>query len=680
VVKRTSRVRGVSRWAWVPAALLFAAPVAPWAKTVHVDVVNGQTGNDGLAPDQAVPSLGEGIALLEPGDEMVVAPGVYYERPEFYVPGTTAETPVWVRAQPLGSATISGMWEEAARGEVEWQPTPWEGIYTAEHGMSLFGAHDGTFLFRFNDVDDLRAGEVTFAAQIHDDQVITLDLPDHGFSTDGTSVYLRLPGGIDPNGESVLLSLAGQAESEDYTLAWISSTPHLIVDGFRIQGSGTHGLWYNRNSHTPTIRNTVFEYCVYGARLPDDAVVEWSEYTYPGFKDFADLLAAANPDHAADGIFHLVKEYQSYEHAGPALLEGGLADAHWQVQPSVGGDFHHNWLHEAFDGEQLGHFDSSRSHHSVYTHNYDNHMELETYAPAFGSRDLHVHDNLMLACPLGAMSHQEDSIVGPHYVYRNVIHGYDDAGMGAWTQIKSLAPNAVEGMVYVNNTIWAGDGSLFWDSREHLIFRNNIFVFEALEDVEDPDNPLDSDHNLLVNAVDEPWLRGLDHGIYLGADPDDVGFLDPAQLDFGLAAGSPAIDAGELFPGITDDVADGAPDLGAFELDSPPGPDWPRPRATTFTCDPPARWPGQVPEDYCGDDDDTGDDDSADDDDSAGDDDTGDDDTGDDDTTGDDDGGDEEPGDCRCATGSRGHTGAALLLLVGAVRALRRVRSGRPPA
>ena len=73
------------------------------------------------------------------------------------------------------------------------------------------------------------------------------------------------------------------------------------------------------------------------------------------------------------------------------------------------------------------------------------------------------------------------------------------------------------------------------------------------------------------------------------------------------------------------------------------------------------------------DDDTTGDDDTSDDD-------TGDDDTGDDDTTGDDDGGDEEPGDCRCATGSRGHTGAALLLLVGAVRALRRVRSGRPPA
>ena len=673
-------MRGFLGWGGAAGIALIAVaglPALVQAKTVHVDVENGAEGNSGLAPDEAVPSLVEGIALLVPGDEMIVAPGVYYERPEFYVPGTTAETPVWIRAHPLGSATLSGMWEEAAEGLVSWQPTEWEGIYAAEHGRSLFGAHDGIFLFRYNDVDHLRAGQVTFAADIHDDEIITLDLPDHGFATDGTTVYLKLPGGADPNGESVLLSSPGQEESEESTLSWVSSTPYLILDGLRIQGSGTHGLRFNRNSHTPTIRNTVFEYVVVGVRLPDDALVEWSEYTYPGLRAFAEEVVASNPGHFRDAVYHLVKEYQSYEGEGPALLEGGIADAHWQEQPSTGGEFHHNWLHEAFDGEWLGHFDSSSSHHNVYAHNYDNHMELESYAPGFGSRDLEVHHNLMLACPLGAMSHQGEGIVGPQYVYRNVILGHDVAGQAAWTQIKSLAPGAVEGIHYLNNVIWGGDGNLFWTSREHLSFRNNIFVFSAMEDQEDLQVPLDSDYNLLVNLVDEPWIRGVDHGIYLGADPSTVAFLDPAAFDLGLAPGSPAIDAGLLIPGFTDDVTDGLPDLGAFELGSPPGPDWPRPMATTFTCDPPARWNGVVPEDYCGDDDDTtGDDDTGDDD--TGDDDTGDDDAADDDTEDEDPGDDEsedDPEGCRCTAAGRsaGATGWMGFCL-GLALALRRSR------
>ncbi len=651
---------------------------SPGAKTVYVDGTHGAEDNSGLAPDEAVLTITEGTYLLEPGDEMVIAAGVYYEQPEFYVPGASEDAPVWIRAHPLGSVTISGMWPEAARGEVVWQETQWEGVYVAEHEPSVFGVHEGVFLFRYNGVDDLAAGVVQFVTTGTHGTSVVLDLPDHGIAGDGTHLYLRLPGGIDPNGESVLLSPGPEGETDTLGLLWVSSTPHLILDGLRIQGSGLHGVRFDPDSVSPTIRNTVFEYCVRGVLLPDGSLVEWSEYGYPGLREFAELVFAANPDHSPDAIYHLIKEYQTHEETEPTLIDGSMATSFWYDVPSVDCEFRYNLLREGFDGEKLGMFDDSESHHSVYMYNYDNHMEFEAFPESFHTENLSMHHSLLLACPGGPVGHQGDNIVGPHHVYRNVIDGYDHVGLDGWTQIKSYADDATGGMYYYNNVIRGGDARLFWLSREHLVFRNNVLVFENLQDLEDPEAGLDSDYNLLVNVDDEPWIRG-DHGLYLGDDPDDVGWVDYLNLDYALVAGSPAIDAGLVIPGYTDDVADGMPDIGAFELGEQPGTQWPRPRTTTFTCDPPERWNGDVPEDYCGDDDD---DDSApgDDDDSAADDDDsapGDDDTtggpGDDDIPSDDDS--NEGGGCGCENAMNPAAGVPLAwIMVAAMGCVRRRR------
>lgn len=247
------------------AAGLFAAtvnlPHVARAKIVYVDSSTGAAGNSGLTPEEALQTITEGAPLLEPGDEMVVGPGVYFERPEFYIPGADAEHPVWIRAYPLGSAVISTMWVEAARGQVLWETTAWDGIYSAEHELALFGAHDGTLLFRFNTVEDLDSSVVQFYSEM-EDQIVTLD----------------------------------------------------------------------------------------------------------------------------------------------------------------------------------------------------------------------------------------------------------------WTQIKSDAPNATQGIHYFNNVFWGGDHALLWLSREFLHFRNNILLFTHMSDAEDLQDPLDSDYNLLVNATDMGWIRG-EHGLYQGDDP-----------------------------------------------------------------------------------------------------------------------------------------------------------------
>lgn len=636
------------------------------AKTVYVDATHGAAGHTGLTPDEPLLTITEGASLLEPGDEMVIGPGVYYEQPEFYVPGASEEAPVWIRAHPLGSATISGMWPQAAQGQVTWVETEWEGIYAAEHEPAVFGTHRGVFLFRYNDVEDLAAGAVQFVSTgIHGSSVV-LDLPDYGIAGDGTHLYLKLPGGIDPTGEEVLLSPGAEGESETLGILWVSSTPHEILDGLRIQGSGRHGIRFDPDSHSPTIRNTVFEHCVRGVLLPDHSLVEWSEYGYPGLRDFAELVYAANPDHDPDAIFHLVNEYHTHEGTTGTVIDGCLATTFWYDVPSVGCEFRYNLLNETIDGEKLGLFDYSESHHSVYMYAYDNHMGFEAYPESFHTENLAMHHCLLLSCPMGAVGHEGENIVGPHHVYRNVIDGYDARGLDGWTQIKTRAVNATGGMYYYNNVIRGGTGTLFWESREHLVFRNNIIVFDQMWDAEDPEVPLDSDYNLLVHVDDQPWIRGVDHGIYLGDDADDVGFVDYLNLDYALASGSPAIDAGVPIPGYTDDVTDGVPDLGAFEFGEQPGSQWPRPRTTTFTCDPPERWNGAVPEDYCGDDDDDA---TPDDDDSAAD-------ADDDDAESDDDTND--GGGCGCDDARTPHGGFTLVWIIATARLYVRRRGATP--
>ena len=546
-------------------------PRNPQGRIIYVDQETGDDANDGLSRRSAIATISRGAQILKKGDRMIVSPGVYYEQPEFYTPGSSTEKPVWILAEPRGEVTISAMWPEAALGQVHWRDEG-EGIYSAPHGAALFGSFEATFLFRCNTVDDLRTGWA---------EAVEVYLPPYGFAVRNDSIFVKLPGGVDPNGRELLFSPPSWDESGWITgVVEVYNSPYLIIDGFRIEGSGTSGIYMDPRSVAPTIRNTILSFCVMGLRLPDDGLVEWCEYSYPGFHDFAEDVRLLNSN-GVRSVYTLVKEYHS-----PVKLEGGLAETYGsQGLTSNYCEFRYNFIHDSFDGERLGEFEYSESHHNVYMYNYDNHNELEIWA-GFGSRELYLHDCLFLACPMGPLSHQGSAIVGPQYVYRNIVYGLDEHGWPSWTQIKSWAPNSTEGIHYYHNLIWGARGGLFWDTRENLHFLNNIFIFSDNLDAEE--GVFDSDYNLLVNNVDKSWLYGV-NGEYLGDDPDTVGFLDVESLNFGLAAGSPAEDAGIVIPGFNDQ-APGGPDIGPFEIGEDPGNEWPRPRETAFTETIPERW------------------------------------------------------------------------------------------
>ena len=67
--------------------------------------------------------------------------------------------------------------------------------------------------------------------------------------------------------------------------------------------------------------------------------------------------------------------------------------------------------------------------------------------------------------------------------------------------------------------------------------------------------------------------RLIDYSVFVKAEPPDFTkpeqLYTPEQVDLRLKAGSRAVDAGVVLPGITDGFTGKAPDLGAYEQGAP---------------------------------------------------------------------------------------------------------------
>jgi len=554
-----------------------AGPSAALAagKIVYVDAATGNDANDCLALTRACKTIQRGASLVRGGDQMIVGPGTYYEFPVFQNLGSSATSPVWIKAQTPGTARISGMWKAAALGQVAWTDDG-GGVYSAAHGPGLFGAYNGTYLFRFLTVAELRnASALTTAGAVK--------TPPYGFAYEGGRISVKLPGNVNPNGQSIFISAPSWGEAGYDQVVKVLGSPYVIVDGLVIEGSGTYCLQFSRDSTFPTVRNTKFEYCREGMQLPDNSLVEWSEYTYPGYYNFAEQIRVLN---GSLRMYDLAKSY-----APEQYFEGELADTYGAGAASRNCEFRYNFLHETMDGEGLGQFEYSESHHNVYMRNYDDHNELESNEgnPA---RELRLHDSLFLSA--GLISHQETSLIGPQYVYRNVYYWYDNHGSQNWTVLKTKAANATGGIFFYHNLFWGNSSELFWqeESRQYLHFRNNILVFSHNKNSVST-TTLDADYNLLVNDTDKSFLYG-SHGAYLGTSNSSLKLLNTAGLDFGILPGSAAENRGVVLPGFNDG-APGGPDIGPFETGFDPGGNWPRPRVTTYTVAPPERWNAGTP-------------------------------------------------------------------------------------
>jgi hypothetical protein len=122
----------------------------------------------------------------------------------------------------------------------------------------------------------------------------------------------------------------------------------------------------------------------------------------------------------------------------------------------------------------------------------------------------------------------------------------------------------------------------------NVVMRNNIFQSSGYSFAEVPTGSTGNDWNP-GQLVHHPWLCGtafqvgereLQHDLRLCAASglecngyeNPPGFTNPTGDDFTLLSSSPNIDRGVLLPGINDNFAGNAPDVGAYEFASDPFP------------------------------------------------------------------------------------------------------------
>jgi hypothetical protein len=191
---------------------------------------------------------------------------------------------------------------------------------------------------------------------------------------------------------------------------------------------------------------------------------------------------------------------------------------------------------------------------------------------------------------------------GPVYIFRNVLYNVEVEPF--------KMHNSPSGVLLFHNTcVKKGSPLLIWTSapNRNCVSRNNLFIGTDGRAAFDCDSPMidcDFDYDGFGGG---PWVNFLKwnnvryktleevkakapvyrHAIQVDPatvfasgirPPEDVKKVhDVRAIDLRLKAGTAAVDAGEVLPGINDGYAGRAPDLGAYELGGKPPHYGPRP-------------------------------------------------------------------------------------------------------
>jgi hypothetical protein len=222
-----------------------------------------------------------------------------------------------------------------------------------------------------------------------------------------------------------------------------------------------------------------------------------------------------------------------------------------------------------------------------------------------GMHNVRLFRNLCFNVATGGMSPQP-IFGGPVYFIRNVVYNgvygplkiqADPSGILVYQntyvgEIAQLTP--ASNMHFRNNLIlgqkarpavFAIDTHTPWsDSDYNGFYANDGAEFSFQWNSPPKDGPIDYKSNREVRRFrtltdyqratgQDRHSRMIDYSVFVKAAPPDftkpTQLYTPEQVDLRLKAGSRAVDAGVVLPGITDGFTGKAPDLGAYELGAP---------------------------------------------------------------------------------------------------------------
>ena len=529
----------------------------PSGRVLHVSPA-GDDASPGTDPASPLRTIQRAADLSQPGDLVLIRPGVYRESVTVSRSGTSAQPVVFRGTDP--GAVLDGA-DGTINAGVAWTPVG-SGVYAYAAGFPTgHVVSDQGRLYRY---DSLSALQGLGAG------------PPGGFSVDGTTLYVKLADGSSPSTRTMHV-----ARYEDGF--YLGGVSHVRIENLEVRhyGSGDYGKGvYLRYASSVVVRRCrIHEVEAAGVwikggdlnLIEDNDIWDTSIFSWPW-----DLSKGSSAENTAVvftdavGRGNVVRRntvHGTFNGIGPC---GSSAPAGGVTNET---DVYENLLFQ----------------HS------DDGMEPEGYCSNVRIwrntvRDAHMVFAVAPAAP------------GPTYLVRNVGHRFgntrtsqQDGYTASALKINSGYSTPV-GPVYLYHNTFATDAPntdamalLDPGSSTFIKARNNILAAThyALYKV----NPVlldwDWDDLYTTDPLRFVYWQGTRYGtldvLQAGTAQElhglavDPGFVNPAGGDLGLSAGSPLIDRGLALPGVNDGFSGQAPDLGAFERAS--GADRPTPPA-----------------------------------------------------------------------------------------------------
>jgi hypothetical protein len=508
----------------------------PVAQESHHASPNGS----GVACSEAAPcSLGEALSRAQPGDEVLLRHGIYYQG-ELALPRSGAPgAPIVIRGYPGETPILDG----ADPGTFTWTAQG-GGLYRATVNAPdphLIAA-DGQRLLPYRSLSDL--------------QDLIWDVP--GFYADGTVVYVRLAGEADPNGAAMVVSR--------YNHAFYVGQDHITVQDLTFRhyarGNWAKAIYLNNAS------DNLISHCTFA--LNDLGVgLKWASHrNVIQDSEFYDTLF----DWPWDAFY-----------AGISLSSGGIR--FYSPTTGRGNVIRRNTFHDVFDGfgacpgEAGGGTNETDVYDNLVYRAGDDGMETDGRCSNVRIWGNTFHDVLMGI----SLAPVYD---GPVYALRNLVYrtgvgnndytgspfkfnsGYDLSGP------MILFHNTSDAVLPGNNGLYIKAPGL-WTL---ILARNNVWsgTDYALHNY-NTGQPLDLDYDDLWNGGAGDLVRwdGTRYATLAGFTSAtgqeshglscEPGFADAGNGDYTLDPSSDLVDAGLLIPGINDGYSGAAPDIGAFE-------------------------------------------------------------------------------------------------------------------
>jgi parallel beta-helix repeat protein len=500
-------------------------------------------------------SLDEGLSQAQPGDEVVLRGGVYYEGDISIPRSGAAGSPIVIRAHAGETAILDG----ADPASFSWSDYGGGTFYTT---LNTTNPHlvtaDGQRLFPYSDVSSVQSLNASGTP---------------GFFASGSTLYAHLAGGANPNSAAMAISRYGNAfyVEQDYI--------YFLDLTFRHYGQGD----YPKAIYFYNASDNLVQGCTFASNDLGIGIKYASHRNVIQENEFYDTIF--------DWPWDSVK-------AEGKLEDGGVI--FYDPTTGRGNIIRRNAFHDDFDG--LGVCPASTAGPTNESDIYENTIYnigddgIETDGQCSNVRIWYnnFHDVLM-GISLAPVYN------GPVYAIRNLIYR---TGVGnnsySGSPFKFNSGAGASGAMYLlHNTcdaVLAGNNGLYikspgsWD----LIYaRNNIWSGSgySIENY-NASQPIDLDYDALWNDGSGDLVRW-DNSNYATLSAFNTatgqeghglagvpGFVDAGNADYALDSSSSLIDAGLLIPGVNDDFSGSAPDVGAFEYADP---------EPTLVISPPAR-------------------------------------------------------------------------------------------